>query len=72
MSSHDSYYDHDGYLPPEIPILEDVVAGKPVTAPCCGKTVEWTEKPNAGWRCEDCYWEQEAQPEDYEQFTDEN
>lgn len=66
------YLDPDRHQTPEMPVVEDAVAGRDLKCPACGETAEWHQTPvdsdgvedDAGWHCENCAWEQECTDDD--------
>jgi len=72
---HNDYLDPDRHLSPEMPVVEDAVAGRDLKCPACGETAEWHSdmttgddefkpEPDLGWHCENCAWEQECTDDD--------
>ena len=77
---HNDYLDPDRHQTPEMPVVEDAVAGRDLKCPACGETAEWHQtpmdtdhgyivdsdgvEPDLGWHCENCDWEQECTDDD--------
>jgi len=72
---HNDYLDPDRHTQPEMPIVEDAIAGRDLKCPSCGETAGWHSdmttgddefkpEPDLGWHCEDCDWWQECTDDD--------